>query len=86
MPAVAPASTGSATGWFRRRAPGIIEFRDINREPDALSHFGAGLENVHRRLHAVDADGHLMSVLIAPSPFGSLHRAVPGSGGLSACR
>jgi predicted DCC family thiol-disulfide oxidoreductase YuxK len=37
----------------------IIEFRDINLEPDALSHFGAGLEDVRRRLHAVDADRHL---------------------------
>jgi len=51
-------------GWQRNRLvqaarTGIIEFRDINLEPDALSHFGAGLEDVRRRLHAVDADGHL---------------------------
>jgi predicted DCC family thiol-disulfide oxidoreductase YuxK len=50
--------------WQRNRLvqaarTGIIEFRDINLEPDALSHFGAGLEDVRRRLHAVDADGHL---------------------------
>jgi len=38
---------------------GIIEFRDINLEPDALSRFGTGLEDVRRRLHAVDADGRL---------------------------
>lgn len=36
-----------------------IEFRDINLEPDALAPFGAGLEDVRRRLHAVDADGRL---------------------------
>lgn len=50
--------------WQRSRLmqaarAGMIEFRDINLEPDALSHFGAGLEDVRRRLHAVDADGRL---------------------------
>jgi predicted DCC family thiol-disulfide oxidoreductase YuxK len=38
---------------------GAIEFRDINFEPEALARFGAGLEDVRRRLHAVDADGKL---------------------------
>jgi predicted DCC family thiol-disulfide oxidoreductase YuxK len=38
---------------------GAIEFRDINLEPDVLSQFGAGLEDVRRRLHGVDADGQL---------------------------
>ena len=38
---------------------GAIEFRDINFEPDALARFGAGLEDVRRRLHAVGADGRL---------------------------
>ena len=38
---------------------GVIDFRDINLEPDALARFGAGLEDVRRRLHAVDADGRL---------------------------
>jgi predicted DCC family thiol-disulfide oxidoreductase YuxK len=37
----------------------VIEFRDINLAPNALAHFGAGLEDVRRRLHAVDADGQL---------------------------
>jgi predicted DCC family thiol-disulfide oxidoreductase YuxK len=50
--------------WQRNRLvqaarAGIIEFRNINLEPDALSRFGAGLEDVRRRLHAVDADGRL---------------------------
>jgi len=50
--------------WQRSRLveaarAGIIEFRDINLEPDALSRFGTGLEDVRRRLHAVDADGRL---------------------------
>jgi len=38
---------------------GAIEFRDINFEPEALARFGVGLEDVRRRLHAVDADGRL---------------------------
>ncbi len=33
--------------------------RDINFEPDALACFGADVEDVRRRLHAVDADGKL---------------------------
>jgi predicted DCC family thiol-disulfide oxidoreductase YuxK len=50
--------------WQRSRLvqaarAGMIEFRDINLEPDALARFGAGLEDVRRRLHAVDADGNL---------------------------
>jgi predicted DCC family thiol-disulfide oxidoreductase YuxK len=41
----------------RAARAGVIEFRDINLEPDALSRFGAGIEDVRRRLHAVDAEG-----------------------------
>jgi predicted DCC family thiol-disulfide oxidoreductase YuxK len=44
---------------IRAARAGVIEFRDINLEPDALSRFGAGLEDVRRRLHAVDANGGL---------------------------
>jgi predicted DCC family thiol-disulfide oxidoreductase YuxK len=51
-------------GWQRNRLvraarDGIIEFRDINQEPEALARFGAGLEDVRRRLHGVDAAGNL---------------------------
>jgi predicted DCC family thiol-disulfide oxidoreductase YuxK len=50
--------------WQRSRLvraarAGAIEFRDINLEPDVLSRFGAGIEDVRRRLHAVDAEGRL---------------------------
>jgi len=50
--------------WQRNRLvqaarAGLIEFRDINLEPDALLPFGASLEDVRRRLHAVDAAGRL---------------------------
>jgi predicted DCC family thiol-disulfide oxidoreductase YuxK len=47
-------------GRLQRAArAGVIAFRDINLEPDALARFGAGIEDIRRRLHAVDADGHL---------------------------
>ena len=47
--------------WQRSRLveaarAGVIEFRDINLEPDALSRFGTGREDVRRRLHVVDAE------------------------------
>jgi predicted DCC family thiol-disulfide oxidoreductase YuxK len=50
--------------WQRNRLvraarAGLIEFRDINLEPDALTGFGASLEDVRRRLHAVDAEGRV---------------------------
>ena len=43
----------------RAAKAGAIEFRDINLEPDALARFGAGIEDVRRRLYGVDADGRL---------------------------
>lgn len=50
--------------WQRNRLvraarAGIIAFRDINLEPDALAHFGASQEDVRRRLHGTDAAGRL---------------------------
>ncbi|MBZ9880858.1 DCC1-like thiol-disulfide oxidoreductase family protein [Mesorhizobium sp. CA10] len=39
---------------------GRVEFRDINFEPEALSAFGASLEDIRRRLHATDAEGRLL--------------------------
>ena len=50
--------------WQRSRLArtarsGAIEFRDINLEPDALMRFGAGIEDIRRRLHGVDAEGRL---------------------------
>ncbi len=38
---------------------GAIEFCDINLEPDALSGYGASLEDIRRRLHATTEDGQL---------------------------
>ena len=48
-----------ASRLVRAARSGAIEFRDINLEPDALARFGAGVEEVRRRLHGVDADGQL---------------------------
>ena len=50
--------------WQNRRLvraaqSGAIEFRDINLEPDALARFGAGVEDVRRRLHGVNRDDQL---------------------------
>lgn len=39
---------------------GNIEFRDINLEPDKLEAFGATLEDIRKKLHAVKADGSLL--------------------------
>ena len=43
----------------RAARAGAIEFRDINLEPEALAPFGAGVDDVRRRLHAVDGAGRL---------------------------
>jgi len=45
----------------RAARAGAIEFRDINLEPDALASFGAGIEDIRRRLHGVDAQGRLFA-------------------------
>lgn len=50
--------------WQRSRLAraaraGAIEFREIALEPEALARFGAGIEDVRRRLHGVDAAGQL---------------------------
>ena len=41
----------------RAARAGAIEFRDINLEPDALSHLPANVEDVRRRLHGADVHG-----------------------------
>ncbi|MER8968389.1 DCC1-like thiol-disulfide oxidoreductase family protein [Mesorhizobium sp. M0808] len=43
---------------------GRIEFRDINAEPAALAGYGIGLEDIRRRLHAIDADGKLLAGVV----------------------
>ena len=59
---------------------GRVEFRDVNFEPEALSAFGASLEDIRRRLHAIDGEGRLLAgadVAVA------VWRLTPGEGWLA---
>jgi predicted DCC family thiol-disulfide oxidoreductase YuxK len=60
---------------------GTIEFRDINLEPAALAAHGASLEDIRRRLHATDAEGHL---LVGADVAITVWRRTPGEGWLAA--
>ncbi|MDX8526677.1 DCC1-like thiol-disulfide oxidoreductase family protein [Mesorhizobium sp. MSK_1335] len=59
---------------------GRVEFRDINFEPEALSAFGASLEDIRRRLHAIDAEGRL---LVGADVAIAVWRHTPGEGWLA---
>jgi predicted DCC family thiol-disulfide oxidoreductase YuxK len=54
---------------------GLIEFRDINLEPEALRKYGAGLEDVRLRLHATDSTGRL---LVGADVIIAIWRLTPG--------
>jgi predicted DCC family thiol-disulfide oxidoreductase YuxK len=60
---------------------GLIEFRDINLEPNALAAHGASLEDIRRRLHATDAGGRL---LVGADVAIAIWRVTPGEGWLAA--
>jgi predicted DCC family thiol-disulfide oxidoreductase YuxK len=59
---------------------GQVEFRDINLEPDALARFNASLEDIRKRLHALD-NGRL---LVGADVALALWRLTPGQGWLAA--
>lgn len=59
---------------------GRIDFRDINLEPDALARHGASLEDIRRRLHALDSDGNL---LVGADVAVAVWRETPGHGWLA---
>jgi len=59
---------------------GRVEFRDINFESGALSAFGASLEDIRRRLHAIDAEGRL---LVGADVAIAVWRLTPGEGWLA---
>lgn len=59
---------------------GRIIFRDINLEPDALRAYGASLEDIRRRLHAVDGGG---SLLVGADVAVAVWRETPGHGWLA---
>lgn len=53
-------------GWQRNKLlalvrSGRVVFRDINETPDALSAYGADVDDVRRRLHATDEEGRLIT-------------------------
>ena len=60
---------------------GLIEFRDINLEPDALAAHGVSLEDIRRRLHATDAAGRL---LVGADVAIAVWRLTPGERWLAA--
>ena len=71
--------------WQRNRLlaavrAGTIEFRDINEEPDTLARFGAGVDDVRRRLHATDESGRL---IVGADVAVALWRLTPGQGWLA---
>jgi predicted DCC family thiol-disulfide oxidoreductase YuxK len=77
--------------WQHRRLvraarAGVIEFRDINLEPDVLSRFGAGVEDVRRGCMPLMQRAACTSALIARSPFGFAPQATCGSAGCLAYR
>ena len=60
---------------------GRIEFLDINLEPEALARFGAGLDDIRRRLHATDEQGRL---LVGADVALAIWRRTPGQGWIAA--
>ena len=58
-----------------------IEFRDINVEPQALAALGADVDDVRRRLHAVDERGRL---IVGADVAIAVWRRTPGEGWLAA--
>lgn len=60
---------------------GRIEFLDINLEPDALARFGAGLDDIRRRLHATDEQGRL---LVGADVALEIWRRTPGQAWIAA--
>ena len=70
----------------RAARSGAIEFRDINLEPDALSRFGAGVNDVRRRLHGVDAEGRFYAGIDCAIAIWQRTPETAGSGGWSARR
>ncbi|WP_448952237.1 thiol-disulfide oxidoreductase DCC family protein [Labrys neptuniae] len=59
---------------------GRIEFLDINLEPDALARFGAGLDDIRRRLHATDEESRL---LVGADVVLEIWRRTPGQAWLA---
>ncbi len=62
-------------------ASGQVAFSDINLEPQALAAHGAGVDDVRKRLHAIDGAGRL---LVGADVAIAIWRLTPGEGWLAA--
>ena len=72
--------------WQRNRLlaavrAGAVEFRDINEQPDALARYGADIDDIRRRLHAIDEAGRL---IVGADVAVALWRLTPGESWLAA--
>ncbi len=80
-----PVCDGGITRQKRRLIEAVkagrIMFRDINLEPAALAGHGASLEDIRRRLHAIDGEGRL---LVGADVAIAVWKATPGEGWLAA--
>jgi predicted DCC family thiol-disulfide oxidoreductase YuxK len=59
---------------------GVMEFRDINLEPDALAEHRVSVEDIRRRLHALDHDNNL---IVGADVAVALWLLTPGQGWLA---
>jgi predicted DCC family thiol-disulfide oxidoreductase YuxK len=59
---------------------GRVVFEDINLQPDALESFDVSLEDIRRRLHAIDQNGTLV---VGADVAVALWRMTPGQGWLA---
>jgi predicted DCC family thiol-disulfide oxidoreductase YuxK len=59
---------------------GLVEFRDINLEPDVLAEYRVSVEDIRRRLHALDGDRNL---IVGADVAIALWRLTPGQGWLA---
>jgi predicted DCC family thiol-disulfide oxidoreductase YuxK len=71
--------------WQRRKLIALVKagrlaFVDINEQPDALSPYGASLDDVRRRLHAIDDKGEL---IVGADVAIALWKITPGEGWLA---
>ena len=59
---------------------GHLSFCDINEQPQALTAYGASLDDVRRRLHATDESGRL---IVGADVAIAIWRITPGEGWLA---
>jgi predicted DCC family thiol-disulfide oxidoreductase YuxK len=76
---------GAGIDWQRNKLlaavrAGTLSFRDINEQPEALAGYGVSLDDVRRRLHATDPDGHL---IVGADVAIAIWRITPGEGWLA---